>query len=220
MRSLGWKMSVLVILAAIVFLWLIKAPIMSSYLTSRLKVPISMGSISMWPSQTVIKNFRISNPRGFKTRHAFTAARTEIDYQLRALFNNPSEMDRIEMDDVYLSIEFSNPTGTQNNWTAIGSKIPEEKNPKQVIIHKLILTNITIEIQGFAAKLAGVPRTQQIERIEFDEIDSLNGFPTKDLINKIFQQAGLEQYIQEMINPEKLFENLTNPLKSFGVEAE
>lgn len=220
MKGLGWKMMVLIILAGIVFLWLIKAPIMSTYLTNRLKIPVSVGSISMWPSQTVIKNFKVNNPRGFKPRHALIANRTEVDYRLHNLFGNPSEIDQIAMDGIYLSIELSNPSGSQNNWTAIGSRIPEEKNPRHVIIHKLILTNITVEVHGFAATLAGVPETQHIDRLEFDEIDSLEGFPTKELINKIFQGAGLQQYIQNLFNPENLYQELTNPLKSLGVESQ
>ncbi|MES2273680.1 MAG: hypothetical protein V4487_05775 [Chlamydiota bacterium] len=216
MRKLAWKLILLIIVGVIVFFWLIKAPIMSSYLTQKMGVPVSIGSISMWPSQTVIKNFRIKNPRGFKTRTAFEAERTEVDYNYKQLTSNPSEIDQILIDKIFISVEFSNPLGSQNNWTAIGAGMPKEerRNAKHVIIHKLILTNITIEIRGLG--LLGKPQTRQIDRMEFDEIDSQKGFPTKDLISRIFKGAGIQQYIKDAFNPENIIDKVLNPFKGFG----
>ncbi|HSX26582.1 MAG TPA: hypothetical protein VLE89_06215 [Chlamydiales bacterium] len=216
MKHLSLRMIVLIALAAIVFLWLIKAPVMSSYLTSRLKIPVSMASISMWPRETTIRIFKIPNPRGYKTDNAFKALRIKVEYELGKLLGTPSEIDTITMDGVFVSIEFSNKAGTQNNWTVLGSKIPEEKNSRRVIVHKLILTNIRVEIQGLAAQILGVPKNQMIERMEFDEIDSEQGFPTKKVINRIFENAGVQKYIEELSNPENVFEKFTNPFKGFG----
>lgn len=215
-KSVGWKMMLLIIFAALVFLWLIKAPILSSYLTSRLKVPVSMGSISIWPSESTIKNFKITNPRGFKLSNALKADQVKIDYQARSLFENPCIIDQISLNDVYLGIEFSSSTGTKNNWTVIGSKIYSEAHSKEVIIHKLILENITVEIKGVQAQYLKLSEKQTISRMEFDEIDSKQGFPTKELIGKIFKEAGLE----EILNPEGLIEDLTNPLHFFGADDE
>lgn len=211
MKKLGGGIILLIILGSIVFLWLIKAPIMSSYLTSRLKIPISIGNMSMWPSQTIMKNFKVPNPRGYGIPYALKAERTEIDYQLKNIFGDPCIIDMIEMDNILMSIIVTDAKGTKNNWAALGAKIPDEANPREIIIHRLVLTNISIEIRGLES-LGVASQTKKIDRMEFDEIDSKQGFPTKELIAKIFEGAGMQKYIQELFNPENIIEKVTNPL--------
>lgn len=218
MKKLGWKMILLIVLAAIVFLWLIKAPIMASYLTKKMRVPVSIGRISMWPSSTTIHNFKVTNPRGFKTRTAFQADKIQMNYQFDHLVGDPSEIDQILINDIFLSIEFSNPLGTQNNWTKISERMPKQKSQKNVIVHKLILTNMAVEIRGLG--FIGKPQTRHIERLEFDEISSEKGFPTEQLVSAIFGGAGLRQYIEDAFNPAKTIEKFLNPFKGLGGESE
>ncbi len=220
MKKHGWKIILLLIIAAIAFLWLIKAPIMSAYLSNKMKVPVSVGNISMWPKQTTIRNFKINNPHGFKTPAAFKADHTEVDYNFKRLTGEVSEIDQILIDGVYLSIECSNPDCSSNNWSAIGTKMPkEDKRVHEVLIHDLVLTNMTVEIRGLG--LFGKPETKYFDRMEFKEIDSRTGFPTKELIAKIFGNAGLLKYVQDAFNlPQDAIQQFLNPLKSFGSENE
>ena len=211
---MGWKMTGLIVLAALVFLWLIKAPILSVYLTNRLKVPVSVTWVGLWPTETTLRGFKIRNPSGFKIHHALKSNRIEIDYRLSKLFGKVTEIDSIEMNHVFIGIEFSNPLGTQNNWTAIATNMRKNPSSKEVLIHKLIVTDINVEIRGLG--LIGAPQTRHIDSMEFDEINSKQGFPTGQLVQQLFQGAGIEQYIQDAFSPEKIFENITNPLKSFG----
>src|SRR5262245_49689051 len=125
---------ILGLIAVVLFFWLIKAPIVSSYLTSKMKVPVNVGSLSIGPSKTVIRHFQINNPRGFKSRAAFKANEIEIDYRTKALFHNPSEIDVIDVRDIFLSIELKNLTGTDNNWTAIGANIETKQTSKELVI--------------------------------------------------------------------------------------
>lgn len=216
MKKVSKKMLLLIVMASLVFLWLIKTPIMAGYLTHKIHVPVSIGNVSIWPSQTNIRDFRIKNPHGFKTHSAFSVHQVDIFYDVHQLRQTPRHIQKIEMDDIFLSIEFSNALGTQNNWTVIGSKIPKEDSysGKELIIDKLILTNLKIEIRGLG--LIGAPQMQQIARLEFDQISSEKGFPTKQLIQQIFQSAGIQQYIKEAFNPENVIEKVLNPLQGFG----
>jgi len=202
-KSISWKVIVLLIIGAVIFLWLIKAPIMSSYLTKKLGVPVSIGSIAIRPSQTKILDFKIKNPRGFKLRDALRAKETTIDYRFSKLRNNPSEIDQIVIDDIYLSIILTSPLGKDNNWSAIAAGMPKEekKSDHEVIIHRLILTNLNVQIQG--GKLIKAPSSKHIDRMEFREVSSQKGFPTKELIKEIFQGAGIDQYIKDALDPVK-----------------
>jgi hypothetical protein len=205
-KRLSWKITLLLILGTVIFLWLIKAPMMSWYLTHKIGVPVSMDSISIWPSQSTILDFKIKNPPGFKLKDALKAKKTTIDYRFSQLFGNPSEIDQIEIDDIYLSIILTSPMGATNNWTAIAAGMPSEPKDSahEVIIHRLILSNLNVEIQG--GKLVKAPPSKHIDRLEFNEISSKTGFPTKELIKAIFQGAGIQQYIKEAFDPGKVLQ--------------
>jgi len=197
---------VLGLIAMVLFVWLIKAPIVAHYLTNKMKVNVSLSSLSISPSKTLIRNFRINNPRGFHAKAAFKAEEIEVDYRTKALFHEPSEIDVIDVRDIFLSIELKNLTGSDNNWTAIAAKMPKEESKKELIIHKLVLTNMTVEIRGLG--ITGKNETKKIDRLEFDEIDSREGFPTKQLIQAIFQGAGVQDYIQQILNPQNVIKKL------------
>jgi hypothetical protein len=212
----GWKLIALIIIAAVVFVWLIKAPIMSSYLTEKMGVGVTVRRISMWPSETTIFHFRIENPHGFKSHAAFDVERAKITYRWPALRNNPCEIDLITLDNVTLDIEILGPP-SKNNWSAIAAQMPKKKVDKEVLIHKLLLRNITVNTQGAGAKKLGIEGTKHFDLMEFDEIDSREGFPTKELIRRIFQGAGLRKYIENLLNPAEQIKNaLQKPFKIFG----
>ncbi len=202
-KSLSWKILLLIVVVALVFIWLMKAPILSWYLTDKLKVPTSVSRVSMWPSETTIHQFRIVNPRGFKMKSAFEADTITISYRLHQLRGNPSEIDRIVIDDIFLGIECSNPTCSKNNWTAIGGRMAKEEQEakkRNVVVHKLILTNMQVEVRGLG--IGRPPMTKQIDRLEFNEVSSETGFPTDKLIRAIFQGAGLQDYVKDLLNPQ------------------
>ncbi len=216
-------MILLLIFGGVIFVWLIKAPIMSWYLTNKMGVPVSMASVSIRPSQSKILDFKIKNPPGFKLRDALRAEKTTIDYRFRQLFGNPSEIDEIEIDDIYLSIILTSPMGGTNNWTVIAAGMPLEPEDQkgnggehEVTVHRLILSNLNVEIQG--GQFVKAPPSKHIDRLEFNEVSSKTGFPTKELINAIFQGAGIEQYIKDAFNPSKTLQKWVPTL--FGDNSE
>ena len=89
LKSMGWKVVLLIVVAGIVLIWLMKASIISWYLTDKLKVPTTVSSVSMGMSQTVMHGFRIANPRGFKMKSAFEADTIEIAYRPKQIRGNP-----------------------------------------------------------------------------------------------------------------------------------
>lgn len=212
----GWKFLVLILVGLIVFAWLVKAPVMSSYITEKMGIPVNIGSIGMWPSKTVIHRFTIDNPFGFSHRKAFKADDIVIKYRFGSLTAEPSEIDLIVLDGVYLNIELRDKSGKDNNWAAIAAQMPEHKSNKRVIIHKLIIRNMTVETQGAGANALGISGTRHFDEMEFNEIDSADGFPTKELISRIFQDVGLMQYIQNLIKPVQQIQKALSPLKLFG----
>lgn len=212
----GWKLVVLICFAAVVFIWLVKASLIAGFISEKIDLPVTMRTISIWPRETNIHDFRIMNPPGYKASTAFKAKFTKIAYNSSKLFGNPVEINAITLDHVYLSIELPKANGSHNNWAAIGSRIPKERHEKEVIIHKLTLNDITVEIKGAGAKTLGVAGTQHFDQMQFDEINSKDGFPTKELVSQIFGKAGLIRYIEGLFNPTERIKNAINPFNIFG----
>ncbi len=208
------KHALALVVAILVFLWLIKAPVMSVYLSSKLGVTTTVRMISMWPSETTIRYFRIANPEGYGLRSALTAKKVKLNYSWGALTGNPREIDLITLDNVHLNIDIKNLS--DNNWATIGARMPDTRKSREVIVHKLVLTNMTVKVEGAGAKGLGIQGTRHFDQMEFNEINSKDGFPTKELVSKIFQGAGLERILQDFLNPIRQIKDVLNPFNLFG----
>lgn len=234
---LGW---IVIIVAALVVLLIVKGEVASSYLSKKLGVEVSMLGVKLRPSYLKISHFKISNPRGAKKPVAFSAETILTEYVWKNLMGNPSIIDRIEMDNVFLEVEIYNTKGKQNNWTIITKNLKEKegkeetneksnegkgrkksklkvKEGREVIIRKLEINNLDVEISGLglAGKLGNVPKKKHLDHLEFYNISSKEGFPTKELIQKIFGSSGLDDLLKGIFKPEGLIENLKN-FKLFG----
>ncbi|MDE3046348.1 MAG: hypothetical protein KGJ02_06870 [Verrucomicrobiota bacterium] len=187
----------LTILATTFFLWLAKGPVMAAFLTEQLKIPVLIGSINLSPHQTNIRRFAIRNPHGFPSRTAFRCKQIQVNYNFKELWTDPIEIDSIFLGDNYITIEFSEHFGDLSNWKVLGHRIPKRATySKEVMVHRLILLNTTVEIRR-----AGGSIIKQIDRMVFSDLDSRDGFPTKQLITQMFQSSGLQEYIQDSFNP-------------------
>lgn len=206
-------LALLGVVAAFVFIWLLIAPIASSYLSKTLGMKVSVGSVTIRPRVVKISNFKIDNPWKYKATRAFEADSITSFYEWNRLKDNPSIIDRIEIDQIYLGIEFANPLGTKNNWSDLLSNMPERSDAKEVIVHKLVMKNMTVKITGMG--IMAKTQTKTFDRMEFSNVSSKHGFPVDELIVKIFGNAGLMQYIQDVIpDPGKMIKQLL-PKKIF-----
>lgn len=215
LREHKWKFRFIIAGAVLIFLWLIKAPLMSSYISSKVHIPVYVGTISLWPHETSIRTFEIMNPRGYKGQNAFHAKHVKIRYRFGDLFHAVTEIEEIALKDVHLNIEILEKEPASNNWAAIGARIPLKKIQKGCIVHKLTIDNLTAEISGKGAVLLGLAGTQHFEQMEFNDVNGEEGFPTKELVGKIFESAGVARYLEQFLNPAERIQNSINPFDIF-----
>lgn len=198
MRKRGWKVIVISIVAVLAILWFLPAPIVSSYLSKMLGMRVSVASVVAGPSKMKLRHFKISNPYSYKQRYALKAASILSSYHWKNLMSNPRVIDQIEIHEIKLAIEFADALGKQNNWSELISEIPTRKeHAREVIVKKLILINVSAEILGMGFLTKNETRT--IDRMEFTNVSSKEGFPTRELIAQIFGRANLMQYIKDII---------------------
>jgi hypothetical protein len=218
-----WLLGILIVIVGVIIaFWLLKAPIVSGYLSDKMGVPVSIGSLSIRPSHTHFKNFQIDNPRGFKKKAAFSSQDIAIDYDFHQLFQDPVVLDQIVLDNVYLNIEILAKNGKKTNWSEIGKKIAQHAQKQMqvqrgMVIKSLVLTNITVEVSGLKfIPILKIPPVQHFDRWDFGEVDSRSGFPTQELIEKIFGKAGVLDYIQGVFDQVQKLQKSLSPMKLFG----
>jgi hypothetical protein len=190
----------LITLAAIGVFWLMRAPLFSLYLTQKLEMSVSVERIRIDFSGIKIGNFHIRNSWKYKTPYALQVKEVQISYQWNRVRGDPSVIDRIEMNEVSIGIEFDERLSAETNWSDLLDRLSREKpHGKEVMIQKLVLTDVTVEIVGKRGTAGKQIKT--IPRMEFSNISSKKGFPVHELIVQIFGQANLMEYIKDLIFP-------------------
>lgn len=207
-----------VIIALVLFFWIIKAEVASSYLTDKLKVRVYMMGIKIRPTYMHISHFRISNPLESKERTAFSAKTINVNYQFNKLIGDPSVINLIEINNAFLEVELYNPLGTKSNWTKITAGLAKDKTKnREVIIQKLVINNLDIEIRGLGLTgMMGRVQNKHVDHLEFNNINSKTGFPTKELIREIFGSSGLQDYLKSLFSPQDFLQDALSPFKLFG----
>ncbi|NGX34166.1 MAG: hypothetical protein K1060chlam1_00516 [Candidatus Anoxychlamydiales bacterium] len=214
-----WFIALFVIILVVVVVWIIKTPIIASYLSNKLKTDVSMSNIAISTKKMTIKNFRIKNPRGSKSRYAFIAKQIEVNYSFSKLMSSPSIVDSILVQDINLDIECSNPLCTKNNWTTIvdniNAKERKSASKKEVILKTLSLKNMDVAITGLGLDFNKTKKTN-IPSIEFNNISNKTGFPTQQLIAAIFRSAGLKDYLKGILENQGFWEGVIKGFKELG----
>ncbi len=197
MKPYGWKCFALIVCAALIFIWLVKAPITGAYLTKKMRMPVSVGWIRLWPGNVKMHSFKIKNPPDFKDGVAFKAGRIECSYRFSQLFGDSTRIDQISIRNALLQVDFSNQMGTRNNWTSIAERMEPSQNTQQILIGGFVLTDLTVEVHGLDAVGTNVPGYRHFDRLELDSIESWKGFPTEQLVRSIFQSADIDPYLDD-----------------------
>ena len=190
----GWRFILYFVIGVAAFIWLVKVPILSNYLTGKLRNKVTIAWISIWPSKTTIRDLKIHNPEGFHSPFALKINQTHLAYRFKELIANPSVIEKIECDSLILNIEVLKRESPSNNWMLINDLMQSSSSSESVQIRKLILTNLNIAIRDRDSSEQII--THHVDRLEWDDIQSERGFPVEQLIRKVFEGADLEQYIE------------------------
>lgn len=195
-----WKLKtfVLCIVIGLIALWALQTIIVSSFVSRSLGMNASFATVRITPTHVKMGYFTIANPEKYSLPYAFKADSIDCFYQWKVLHKHPAIIDRIEIDRIYLGIEFNKALSTQTNWSDLLKQIPErKKDGHEVIIKKLILTNVIVDIRGKG--LTGGNQMRTIDRMEFANVSSAEGFPTEELIEQIFGKANLMDTIKDFV---------------------
>jgi hypothetical protein len=215
---------------------------LANNLSKKMKVAVSIDSIGLGWGKIDLKKIDIGNPPNSILAKAFSCNEIDVNAPFTRYLSKNIVIDVIDLNDIYLGLEFDSPSSTKGNWTTIMnniqsttaanqvSKKKEEAAPgsqRSVLIHHVILTNINVDVV-YKKDSGKVKKLPTIPRIELTEISSEGGLPMDQITNSIlgemlkqvFIKENLKNMLQELMNQPGPIKQYLAPFKGLFGEAE
>ncbi|HKY99565.1 MAG TPA: AsmA family protein [Rhabdochlamydiaceae bacterium] len=220
------------IIAAVViaFIFWSRVPdILANNLSNKLKVSVTIDDISLSWGEIKISDVEIANPRKSILPKAFACQEINVFAPFTHYLDDNVEIDQIDLNDVYLGLEFDTATSTQGNWTEIMSnlKTTSEKEASKnkgekrtVLIRRLVLTNINVDVV-YRKDGGKVQKLKRIDRMELTNISSEGGLPLDQVMNSVlgqmlksvFEKENLKNMLQDLLNQKGPWQKYVEPFK-------
>jgi uncharacterized protein involved in outer membrane biogenesis len=234
----GLIVVIILVIALVIFIGWSRVPdIVANHLSKKLKVFVEIGSMHLGWGQIGVNKMQIGNPPGAVQAQAFKCSEIDIHVPITAFFKDQVMIDEIDVNNVFLDLEFDSASGTQGNWSKIMGNLQESsaneaksssskngkksQNTKSVYIKKLTLTNIDVDVVYIkeGGKVIHLPR---IDQIQLYDISSEGGLPMDQIMNSVlgqmlksvFQKQNLKNMLQNLIeNPPSSIQKYLSPFK-------
>ncbi len=215
---------VVIFLVAIVIVfigWGRVPDMLANNLSKKMKVYVGVGNIKLGWGEIKVNKFEIGNPPKSVLQQAFTCKEIIIDAPFSRYLNKNIVIDEINVNDVYLDLEFDSASGTSGNWSRIMSNFQSSSSPKTasertVLIHRLVFNTINTDVlyQKDGGKVKHLPT---IDRIVLTDVSSEGGFPiqqiTSSVLGQMLQSVFLKQNLKNML--QNILQSPTNPIQQF-----
>ncbi len=183
---------------------------LSQTLSNALQTSVIIGNATISPAKIGLQKIIINSPRKSQLSKAFSCETLNVNAPIIEYVKDDIVIDLIELDDVYLGLEFDSPQSTSGNWTRLMDNLAKSsensdstKSNKTILIKKLRITNINCQVV-YLNKNDRPINLKPIKVLEFDNISSTSGFPVEQLSNsvlgKMLKQVFIEQNLTDMLN--------------------
>lgn len=193
---------VIAVVVAATLAWTNKKAILTHFLSKQLHTSVTIQAFDISKTEMDITQIWIGNPPPAKTPTAFSAESISLETTVSEILGSPLIIEEININDIFVGIEFYNTKGDDNNWSRIlGTNHKEQKNGRPYLIRKLILRNLTVELTKADGKTKRYPT---IPKMEFYNISNETGFPIEEIqkaifnlmLQDLFKQLNLDQLLK------------------------
>ncbi len=179
--------------------------ILSKTLSNTTQTPVTVGAIGFLRDAFTIQRLVISNPKDAYLPTAFKAETIKVSSAYTSYFRQTVVIEKIEVDDVFLNIEFYTEDKLTGNWQALFDNMGKSdqlmKNNRQTLIKQLVLRNVQVNLILAGGK---IHRLSPIDQLEFEGLSSDEGFPVqqiseiiaKKMIYSVLKEEGLNLIIK------------------------
>ncbi len=213
---------VLILLASTAhFVWTYRSYLTELFLSRQLGVPITIGKIEVNSKAIQITNLIIYNPPKALRPIALRVESIQVNNPLTSYLKDPILIREVVLKNLFIDIELYDPKGEKSNWHTIFQQSSEDQKKtrsflsikRSAIVRDLLLENIHIHlIQNSDAQEDFSP----IKKLEFKNIDTKKGVPTKEISNIIIQHVVNSAFIIKGLKaifslPKSLLQTLIDP---------
>lgn len=211
---------IVILLAAIVvgvIGWLRMPDFLANKLSEKLNVAVNVEDVDLGWREISIDQVVIGNPPGSLLSKAFSCRTIQIFAPFFHYLKPEVIIDQVEVDNIYLGLEFDSATGVTGNWTRLmanleksmgkpSSKTSSQEKKRSLLIRRLILTNIDVDVV-YRKEGGKIQRLKRIDRIELNNISSEGGLPVDQLMNSVlgemlksvFEKQNLKNMLQNLL---------------------
>lgn len=203
---------------------------LSQTLSNALQTSVLIGDATISFSKIGLQKIIINSQRKSQLSKAFSCETVTVNAPVAGYLKDDIEIELIELDNVYLGLEFDSPQSTTGNWTRLmdnlsksSEKVDQTKTSKNILIKKLRITNINAQVV-YLNKNDRPINLKPIPVLEFENISTSSGFPVEQLSNsvlgkmlkQVFIQENLSDMLNQWVNPKEQVPNiLKKSLKLF-----
>ncbi len=222
---------ILIAIIAVSIGWSRIPDMLASRLSEKMKVHVEIDDLNIAMQALNFQKVEIGNPAGSVLPKAFSAEQILVMAPLTHYLHKEIVIDEIDLDTIYVGLEFESTSNPKGNWTTIiqnlqssggGSSSSKSKSEggRSVLIKKLVLTNISVELL-YRQKGKAPKKLAPIKRLEFTNVSSEHGIPSAQITQVILQQMlksvfsieGLQDMLQDVLQPQNTLDSLLKPFK-------
>ncbi len=225
---------IIIALVALAFVGWSKAPDwISARLSKGMQVKVVIDDIDLATHAITVQKVSIGSPKGSLLPKSFSCERILLEAPLTRYLDQHVDIEQINLDHVYLGLEFEAKGSKEGNWSTIMRNMktsspatiqPQEtsKTSRSVLIKKLVITDIAIDLV-YKNEGGTVRHLAPIDRLEFTNISSEGGIPADQItqlvlaqtLRSVFEKENLENMLEDVFNmPKTTLEQFTGPFKS------
>ena len=151
--------------------------LLAKALSEKTQTPVTIDHIEFHKGAVTLKNLVIGNTQRAYIPTAFRAEAVDIDTSYSNYLKNPVVIDKIEMHNVYIDIEFFTEDKEEGNWQALIENMAVthedgDDEGRRADVKKLSLNNVHVTLILEDGK---IHRLSPISHLEFDDVTSDNG---------------------------------------------
>lgn len=208
----------IVVFALVFFAWNFVPSWVSKALSNKAGVPVSISHLTLTPKNIGVYDLKVKNPKGSTLDYALKAKKITSKANVTTYFHQNITIDYLELDKIYLGLEFNSTRSSDGNWTTIMNNLRSSLKDdqatagpkKKVLIKKLVVKNLNIDLV-FKQGNKGIQHLKPIKHMEFDNVSSEGGLPTAQIMNLIMSQV-----LKEVFSKENIMNMLKNSIETPG----
>jgi len=202
--SLFLALGLLCLAIAVGITWTNRENILAHFMSRQLHVPVAIRSLDIGKTSAEISRMWVGNFPMSQTTTSFAAETLRLDTSLAKIFGNPVMIESIDIENIFVGIEFYDAKGDDSNWARIlRENGHRKKNPRDYLIRTVILRNLTVELTRSDGT---VKRYPTIKQMEFHNISGEMGFPIEEIEKAIFEL--MMQDIFKKLQLDQLFKTI------------